>query len=103
MRVVLEVLREHKTLREVAKQFEVHPVQINKWKRELLTRASAIFNSGRKADDFKQKEACLHEQIGKLSVENHWLKKIRNFNLEEKRRFIEPKNSVLSRKQSESF
>ena len=31
--VAIEVLKKHKTLSELASQFEIHPNQISKWKR----------------------------------------------------------------------
>ena len=35
-KVSLAALREHKTVGEITKQFDVHPTQINQWKKRLL-------------------------------------------------------------------
>ena len=49
MRVVLEALKEMKTLAELASEFDVHPNQIRNWKTEFLEKASEVFG-GNKAD-----------------------------------------------------
>ncbi len=38
-KVVLEALKERKTLSELAEQFNLHPHQISAWKKEFLNNA----------------------------------------------------------------
>ena len=45
-KVALAALREDKTMAELCKEFELHPTQINDWKRQLLDRAAGVFGSG---------------------------------------------------------
>ena len=73
--VALAALKEEATMNELAKRFGVHPVQVRAWKKELLDRAIEIFEKKKYGENFKEKEAVLHEEIGKLTVENSWLKK----------------------------
>lgn len=73
--MALAALKEDSTMNEVAKTFGVHPVQVRTWKKELLDRAEEIFEKKKHGADFKEKEAVLHEEIGKLAMENSWLKK----------------------------
>lgn len=75
-KVALEAIRESETINEIANRYGIHPLQVRKWKKQLLDNAEAAFEKPNiKRDNFQAKESALHEQIGKLSVENDWLKK----------------------------
>src|SRR5690625_5535252 len=76
-RVAMEAIEEKKSLSELASQFESHPNQISKWKREFLDSAEQAFTgasgSGDDSEVVDTKE--LYSQIGQLKVENDFLKK----------------------------
>jgi transposase-like protein len=75
--VALEALREIKTVAELASQFAVHPTQVSQWRKELVTRASELFEDKRRKRGGDQNEeiTTLYEQIGRLKMELEWLKK----------------------------
>lgn len=75
-KVVLEALKERKTTAELAQQFEIHPVQINTWKREFLSGAEDVFDSGKKSTktESELEREKLLKTIGELKVENDFLK-----------------------------
>lgn len=79
-KIIIEVLREEKTLTEIAAEYEVHPNQLSRWKAEFITNASRTFNKETdevekvKQSHEKEKDELLR-QIGQLSYENAWLKK----------------------------
>lgn len=77
-KVALAAIKEHQTLEEICKRFEVHPTQANLWKREFLANASQLFDKENKHIDQEDQEKKLQElyaQIGQLKVENDFLKK----------------------------
>lgn len=76
-KVALEAAKGNRTLSELSSETGVHPNQISSWKRQLLSDGAALFErSGkRKASDHTDREAELYEQIGRLKMEQEWLKK----------------------------
>ena len=75
-KVALAAVQEKKTVNEIASEFEVHPVQVSQWKKELLDGCELIFESKSK---LKKKTdgntAILEQKIGQLTIEIDWLKK----------------------------
>ena len=76
-KVAIEALKGLKTTNELASEFEVHPTQINSWKKQLLDESKNLF-SGKNDNDIElltQERDRLYMQIGQLAVELDWLKK----------------------------
>ena len=42
-KIAVEALREKQTINEIASKYQVHPVQVSKWKKELTDGALSIF------------------------------------------------------------
>jgi transposase-like protein len=76
-KVALEAAKQTKTIAELAKTFQVHPIQISQWKKQLLDGAESLFRDGRRRDhdEGQALQAELYERIGRLNVEVEWLKK----------------------------
>ncbi len=76
-KVALEAAKQTRTAAELAKAFQVHPVQISQWKKQLLDGAESLFRDGRRRDhdDHETLQAELFERIGRLNMEVEWLKK----------------------------
>lgn len=76
-RVALEAAKGLRTMAELASEYEVHPVQIAKWKKQLLEGVSDIFarKRERREQDEEELKARLYQQIGRFQVELDWLKK----------------------------
>jgi putative transposase len=80
-KVAIEAIRGLKTLNEISSEYEIHPNQITKWKKQLLTQAPQIFKDKKNIDRHKedQKVEKLYQEIGQLQVELNWLKKKTGF------------------------
>jgi len=74
--VAIEALRERESLAELSRRFEVHPNLISKWKQAFVTRSAEIFETQPPEENLEAEKEKLHAMIGKLQVENEWLKKI---------------------------
>ena len=75
--VALEAAKQAKTIAELAKQFQVHPVQISQWKKQLLDGLEGLFETGSasRRPDHEKLQVELYEQIGRLQMELAWVKK----------------------------
>ena len=49
-RVALEALKGIKTVKQIAKEFDVHPVQVSDWKKKLSAQAGSVFETGRQQE-----------------------------------------------------
>ena len=76
-KVALLALKGQHTINEIATCYQVHPVQVQQWKKQLLEGLPSLFGSGRDKDEQEQEAliAQLYQQIGQLKVEVDWLKK----------------------------
>ena len=72
--VALEALKGEKTVAEIAKQFEVHPNPVTRWKKELFDGVAVVFGGdpGESTLD-RGKLLELHAKIGELTVERDFL------------------------------
>lgn len=75
--VALEALKGMNTVSEIAAKYEIHPVQVGNWKKELLERVPEIFerkNAGKDKGAGQQREQ-LEKKVGQLTMEVDWLEK----------------------------
>jgi putative transposase len=78
-KVVQELLKEEKTLAQIASEYEVHPTQLKNWRAVALEGLASLFE---KQDSTAALQAAhdqqlteLYAEIGKLTTQVSWLKK----------------------------
>lgn len=78
-KVALAALQGDKTIAELAAEFEVHPTQIHSWKAVIKDRIGELFSGtpggAEKVKEQKDLIEELYKSVGKMQVENDWLKK----------------------------
>lgn len=76
-KVCLEALKEQQTIEALSKKYDLHPTQINTWKKEFLSNAMVVFEKEGDHSDTSQEDLVqsLYAQIGELKVANDFLKK----------------------------
>jgi transposase-like protein len=75
-KVGLEALMGVKTVGQIAREYQVHPVQVTQWKGVIRDHLPELFEPSRpEGEDSQELIAHLHEKIGQLTVEADWLKK----------------------------
>ena len=76
---VIEILREEKSITEIAAERGVHVNQLGKWKKTAIEGLPQIFDDKRKRkNEQKEQEEKIQElyaQIGELTTKVSWLKK----------------------------
>ena len=81
MKVVREILREEKTLSQIASEYGTHTNVISRWRDQALTALPGAFNDQATADQAAKEAAWekereeLYAEIGKLSTQLAWIKK----------------------------
>ncbi len=87
--IVLEALKEEKTIAQIAAEHKVHPNQIYKWKAEVLQGLPTLLtNEERKVQALEaahQRELDeLYAEIGRLTTQVAWLKKKSGLDLDKR-------------------
>jgi transposase len=76
-KVCIEAIREQQTIESLSKKYDLHPTQINTWKKEFLSKAQVVFEKETTPSESGHQELVqsLYAQIGELKVANDFLKK----------------------------
>ncbi len=79
--VVLELLKEERSIGAIASEYGVHPTLLHRWKKTAVANLSSVFedegkNSAAALKKEHEKETTqLYSKIGKLTTQLEWLKK----------------------------
>ena len=80
-KVVMEILKEEKTVSQLSAEYGIHSSQLYKWKDQVLAGLPNLFNE-QAEKNLREKEAewqnereALYAEIGRLTTEKTWLEK----------------------------
>lgn len=77
-KVVLEILKEEKTLSQISSEYGVHTTQLKNWKKEALENLPQLFER-RSIEaikkNYEKQIQELYAEIGRLTAQLSWLKK----------------------------
>ena len=83
---VKALLKEEKTINQLAEELGVHPSQLKEWKKITLQGLPELFSregkAGEQAKVHEQQVNELYSEIGRLTTQVNWLKKKSGLNLE---------------------
>ena len=86
--VVKELLKEEKTINQLAAELGIHPTQLKEWKKTALQGLPELFSrEGKAGEQAKAHELQVNElynEIGRLTTQVSWLKKKSGLNPESK-------------------
>ncbi len=76
-KVALEAIKNDKTIAELSNKYEIHRDLVQKWKKTIVEGSSDLFSTTKLRGGRTNEKVVdeLYKQIGKLKVENDWLKK----------------------------
>lgn len=79
-KMVMELLSGDATLTEVAEKYEIHPTQLQQWKKQFQENMGAAFEKGNSEESkelkrIQEENEALLKKVGQLSIEVDWLKK----------------------------
>ena len=79
-KIALEILKEEKTVNQIASEFGVHPNVLYRWKKQALENLPRLFEDENKNERERQAEQErqtneLYSEIGRLTTQLNWLKK----------------------------
>jgi transposase-like protein len=78
--IALEILKEEKTVNQIASEYGVHPNVLYRWKKQALDNLPKLFEDETKSERDRQVEHErqideLYSEIGRLITQLNWLKK----------------------------
>ncbi len=76
-KIALDAIKSELTLAQITGKYGIHSTQVNTWKKQALAHLPNAFNDKSKQDNtaYETQISELYEQIGRLKVENDFLKK----------------------------
>jgi len=103
-KLVLELLKEEKTITEIASENKITPNNLKNWKKLFLENAELAMEPSKAVKEYKDEIVVLKTKndefaktVGQLTVENNWMRgKLKGLDLSNKKKMIESELKILS-------
>lgn len=85
-KIVLEILKEEKSIAEIASNYGIHTNQLRQWRKAALDQMPQAFQKDTKQldkmkEDYENQIENLYTEVGKLTTELSWVKKKSGFKI----------------------
>ncbi|WXJ78266.1 hypothetical protein MTMBA_03330 [Moorella thermoacetica] len=79
-KIVLEILKEEKSIAQIASEYGIHPSVLNRWRNTAVEKLPSLFTDETKnlenmKSEYEKKIQDLYAEVGRLTTELTWLKK----------------------------
>lgn len=79
-KIVLEILKEEKSIAQIASEYGIHPSVLNRWRNMAVEKLPYLFTDETKnienmKSEYEKKIQDLYAEVGRLTTELTWLKK----------------------------
>jgi transposase len=79
-RIVLEIIKEEKSVAQLSSEHGIHTNMLNRWKTEAIQNFSQLFVDDRKGitkmkQEYEHQINELYAEVGKLTTQLSWIKK----------------------------
>lgn len=83
-KIVLEILKEEKSMSEISSEHGIHVNQLRQWRKAALEQMPQIFETNNKKvnqmkEDYENQMENLYAEVGRLTTQLSWLKKKSGF------------------------
>ena len=83
--IALEILKEEKTVNQIASEYGIHPNVLYRWRKQALENLPKLFEDENKNERERRAEQErqtneLYSEIGRLTTQINWLKKKSGYN-----------------------
>ncbi len=79
-KIVLEILKEDKSISQLASEYSVHPAQLIRWRNTAVENLQLVFSDDSRniramKSNYEKKIESLYAEVGQLTTQLSWLKK----------------------------
>lgn len=89
--IIAKLLEENRTIAELAEEFDIHPIQLHRWKNQAVSNLHRLFEKDDKQAEklrsaYEERIGDMQEEIEQLNRQLEWLKRVAALNLPKENR-----------------